>query len=118
MGTFSHTIAIASSPGGPYETVDALVDSGATYMLMPLTILQRLGVRPLRKQPFILANGARTEYDISIVWVRIGGEERPTVCIWGEASSKPLLGTYTLEGFLLGIDPVNKTLVPVTGYLV
>ena len=41
----------------------------------------------------------------------------PTLCIFGDAGTEPLLGAITLEAFLLAADPHNKRLVPVTGYL-
>jgi hypothetical protein len=37
-----------------------------------------------------------------------------------EAAAKggePLLGAFTLEGFGLGVDPVNRRLIPVPGLL-
>lgn len=118
MGTFSQLIEIASSSIGPFTKIEALVDTGATYMLLPRNILESLGIKPLEKHPFTLANGNTVEYDISTLWVRLDGRVRPTVCVWGEPGSKPLLGSFTLEAFLLGVDPVKKSLVPVSGYLV
>jgi len=53
--------------------------------------------------------------ELGIVTVRIDGRERPTVCVFGEEGAPPLLGAYALEGFLLGIDPVHETLIPIEG---
>lgn len=118
MGTFFQTIEIAASPGGPFEAVEALVDTGASYTLVPIPILEGLGISPLERQPFVLADGRRVEYDIAQVRVRIDGRERFTVCIFGDEGSVPLLGAVTLEEFGLGVDPINKRLIPVPGYLV
>jgi hypothetical protein len=35
--------------------------------------------------------------------------------VFGEEETPPLLGAYTLEAFLLGVDPVNGTLVRIEG---
>jgi hypothetical protein len=38
--------------------------------------------------------------------------------IFGEPGSTVLLGAFTLEGFRLGVDAVNKRLIPTPGFLV
>ena len=118
MGTFFQTIEIAATPEGPFESVEALVDTGATYTYIPVPIMERLGISSLERQSFMLADGHRKEYEIGQVRVRIDGRERFTVCIFGEPDATPLLGAVTLEEFGLGIDPINKKLTPVPGFLV
>ena len=80
-------------------------------------MLERLGIVPQERQPFILADGRPVEYDMAQVRVRLDGRERFTICIFGDEGTEPLLGVYTLEGFGLGVDPVNRRLIPVPGYL-
>jgi clan AA aspartic protease len=118
MGTFFTTIEISAMPGGPFESLEALVDTGATYTYIPGKVLERIGVAPLERHPFVLADGRRIEYNISQVRVRIDGRERFTVCIFGDEDSTPLLGAVTLEEFGLSVDPVNKRLISVPGFLV
>jgi len=36
--------------------------------------------------------------------------------VFGATGSPPTIGAVTLEGFLLGVDPVEKRLVPVEGW--
>ena len=118
MGTFHETIGLATRPGGPPEEIAALVDTGATYTLVPAPILRRLGVEPIRRQTFLIADGSRVEREVGWLLVRIGGEESPTVVVFGDEDAEPLLGAVTLEEFGLGVDPVRRRLVPVDGYLV
>ena len=118
MGTFHETIGLAARPGGPPEEIAALVDTGATYTLVPAPILRRLGVEPIRRQTFLIADGSRVEREVGWLLVRIGGEESPTVVVFGDEDAEPLLGAVTLEEFGLGVDPVRRRLVPVDGYLV
>ena len=113
MGTFQVTIEVGDPEGRRYETIDALVDSGATYTTMPASLLSRLGVSPHSKRTFVLADGTRIERDFGRRWVRLDGEYDISAVVFGDEGAMPLLGALTLEVFSLGIDPVNKRLIPV-----
>jgi predicted aspartyl protease len=104
--------------GKRFETLEALVDTGATYTSVPLEILYGLGINPQEERPFLLANGERVLYGVAWVRLRIDGREEPSLVIFGDPGSQPLLGAFTLEGFALGVDSVNQRLVPTPGYLV
>ena len=118
MGTFRAAIGLATEPGGPFEALTALVDTGATYTLVPAPILRRLGVEPIGRQTFHVADGSRVEREIGWLLVRIDGEERPTVVVFGDDGAEPLLGAVTMEEFGLGVDPVRRRLAPVDRHLV
>ncbi len=113
MGTFQVEIEIGDPEGRRYETVDALVDSGATYTTMPPSLLRRLGVTPYSKRAFVLTDGTRIERDFGQTWVRLNGELDVSPVVFGDEGAMPLLGALTLEIFSLGIDPVNRRLIPV-----
>lgn len=92
------------------ETVDFLVDSGATYSVLPSDVLDRLGIEPLTEQTFRLAGGRR-------VARRKGGaifkfRERIGVAdvIFGEPGDTNLLGAFTLEALGLSLDPLKREL--------
>lgn len=112
MGTFRHSIELGAEPTGPFETIDALVDTGTTYTTVPAVVLQRLGVTPHRHETFVLADGRRVARPLGRAWVRINGREESTVVVFGEDGTPVLLGAYTLEGLSLAADPVNRRLVP------
>ena len=118
MGTFHSTIAIAAAPAGPFEPIEALVDSGAPHTLVPETTLRRLSVRPIDGQTFMLADGSRVGRDVGEAVIRIEGRTRTSVVIFGDEGAEPRLGAVTLEEFGLGIDTLRRELVPVPGYLV
>ena len=113
MGTFQVAIEVGDPDGQRYETVEALVDSGATYTTMPESLLRRLRVAPFSKRTFVLADGTRIERDFGQTWVRLDGEHAISPVVFGDEGAMPLLGALTLEVFSLGIDPVNKRLIPV-----
>ena len=118
MGTFHQQIELAAGPEGPFETLDALVDTGATYTLVPASLLRRLGIRPTDSLTFIIADGSRMQQEIGEATVRLDGRERTTLVVFGDEGATVLLGAYTLEAFALGVDPRNRQLIPVDGYLV
>jgi clan AA aspartic protease len=117
MGSFRVRIEIGDSQGQRFEALDALVDTGATYTWVPRSVLERLGVRPARQRPFIMADGRQVFYDTAWTVVRLDGETQPTLIVFGDEGTEPLLGVFTLEGFGLGVDAVNQRLIPTPGLL-
>ena len=117
MGTFKSTLEIGVPEGRRWETIEALVDTGATFTMAPQCLLEQLGVVPQEKVAFQLADGRSVYYDIAQTQVGIDGRTRTTLVVFGAPGSEPLLGAYTLEAFLLAPDPENRRLVPVPGLL-
>ncbi len=117
MGTFKVKLEIGDPQGRRWETVEALVDTGASFSMVPRPLLERLGIIPQEKVPFQLADGRSIQCDVAQTQVRIDGRIRTTLVVFGESGTDPLLGAYTLEGFLLAPDPVNRRLLPVPGLL-
>ena len=117
MGTFEYRIGIGGTPEGPFQEVMALVDTGATYSMVPASILRRLGIRPLEKMKFETADSRIIEKDVAEVPVRLDGRVRYSIIIFGDENTQPLLGAFTLEAFSLGVDPRSRRLIPVTGLL-
>jgi predicted aspartyl protease len=65
----------------------------------------------------VLADGREVRYPVAWAQIRIGGREQPTIVVFGEAGSEPILGVVTLEEFLLAVDPVSRRLIAVPGLL-
>jgi clan AA aspartic protease len=118
MGTFLHPIEVGDPRGQRFETLEALVDTGASYSSIPRNVLARLGVEPEEERPFILADGRRVSYGLAWIRLRLDGREQPSLVIFGDPDSEPLLGAFTLEGFGLSVEPANRRLVPTPGFLV
>ena len=117
MGTFRAEIMIGGLNRERWETLDALVDTGASITAAPASLLQGIGVEPLRYQAFKLASGEVREMAIGQAWVQVDGREIITLVLFNEEGSTPLLGALALEGAFLGVDPVEQRLVPVDGWL-
>lgn len=117
MGTFSVALEIGDPQGRRYETINALVDSGATYTTLPASMLRRLGVAALDNANFILADGSRMQREVGQTWTRLEGKEFIAPVVFGDETAQSLLGAVTLKIFRLGIDPVRQRLIPVDGLL-
>ncbi len=117
MSAFRVTIEIGDPKGERFEPVEALVDTGATYTWVPRSVLERLGVQPVRERPFVLADGRQVLYQMAWTIVRLNGEAQPTLVVFGTEDTEPLLGVVTLEEFGLGVDAVNERLIPTPGLL-
>ena len=113
MGTFTHEITVLSDDGSRSEAIQALVDTGSTYFWLPQSLLERLGYRAIVTRQLITATGEKGERGLSPVLVRLNDETLPVLCIFGDEASRPLLGAMVLEAFSLGVDPVNRRLVPI-----
>lgn len=117
MGTFSVRVEVGDPGGQRYEPVEALVDTGATYTVVPASILRRQGVTAYTTDPFVLADGRQMELELGHTWIRVDGRAVITLVVFGEEDVEPLLGAYTLEGVRLAADPVGRRLIPVPGRL-
>jgi predicted aspartyl protease len=117
MRTFRVSVEIGDPAGQRYESIEALVDTGATYTTVPAPLLGRLGVVPHVRDAFVLADGRHVERDIGRTWVRVDGRAELPLVVFDESGSPALLGAYTLEGLRLAADPVGPRLVPVRGLL-
>ena len=116
MGTFTHPITLYSPVGDRMETVEAMVDTGSTFTVVPGFILNALGLRPRRAVNLKLANGHVVERRVGTVTAEIDGEQESIICVFGDTEATPLIGAVTLESFLLAVDPVGQRLVPTEGY--
>ena len=117
MGHFRVTVQVGHRTGERFEPIDALVDTGATYTWVPRDVLERLGVVPEEDWPFVLADGREVRYPMAWIRIRLGERVQPTIAVFGEPRSEPILGVITLEEFRLAADPVNRRLVSVPGLL-
>ncbi len=115
MGTFRASFDIGDPQGQRWETVEAVVDTGASYTWVPREVLVRLGIQPQFRREFLTADGRVIEREMAVAMARWNGQVLPTLVVFGEAGSQPLLGAYTLEGFGLAPDPLGRRLIPVRG---
>ena len=103
---------VVTGPTGEQATVSFLVDSGATYTLLPEKDWRTLGLSAKRSVTFTLADGTRVEREVSECHLAIPQGEGHTPVILGQHDDQALLGVVTLEILGLVLNPFNRTLQP------
>lgn len=115
MGLF-HVRATLTGPTGRTEDLDVLVDTGATLLVVPRTVADRLELQPRRTQAVMIAGGARDSWPVAEVRVALEGRDVITPCFVAPAGPA-LLGAVALESLFLAVDPIAKRLVAVEGFV-
>ena len=87
-----------------------LVDSGATYTVVPGEILSKLGIKPQWEEEFSLADGRLIKRQVGSALYEYGGRESAAPVLFGEKDDSLLLGTFTLEALGLTLDPLKRKL--------
>ena len=112
MGTFMYPIEVGNPQGQRFERVEALVDTGATFTVLPGSLLRGLGIPAQRRIRFRLADGSVLEREAGETLVRLDGQVITTTVVFAEEGAPSLLGVVTLETALLAVDPVRQQLIP------
>jgi clan AA aspartic protease len=94
------------------EKVDFLVDSGATYSVVPTPILEKLDIKPLTEEKFRLADGSTAVRKKGNALFRYGKRVGGADVIFGQEGDHSLLGALTLEALGLVLDPLKRELKP------
>src|SRR6266852_2527314 len=117
MGTFfvEARLAAPQRPERP-EPIELLVDSGSTYTWIAAALLPTLSIAPTEPRRDVTIEGQVAERDAAEVLITLEGRTLHTVCLFGDAGDLDVLGAYTLEGFGLGVDPVQRRLIPALHY--
>lgn len=113
IGTFFVEVLLAA-PHHPEarQPLKLLVDTGSTYTWVGGTVLRALGIEPTERRRVLTIEGRATERPAAEVLVTIEGRTLYTICLFGESGDLDVLGAYTLEGFGLAVDPVQRRLIP------
>ena len=108
----THVEGLLTGPTGKQVRVRFLVDSGATYTLVPAQESQLLELRPKRTVVFSLADGTQIERSVSECHLSLPEGEGHTPVILGEPGDEALLGAITLEELGLVLNPFTRKLQP------
>ena len=94
------------------RTLEFLIDSGAVYSVVPVPVLEELGIRPLAEETFRLADGSKIVRKKGIALFRYGERVGGADVVFGEEGDSVLLGALTLKALGLALDPLKRELKP------
>ncbi len=113
VGTFKADFVIRNRmETGISETLSGVVDTGASYTVVPATILDGLGIEREQSINFTLADGSQREMDIGWAQMELEGRTGHVYVVFGPDNSPILLGAMALETFALAADAKNRGLIP------
>ena len=110
MGTFNARVSVSDGNGGTAEWVEALVDTGATYSVLPASMLREMGVQPKESLEFTFATGEQRLLPVGSAHFCIGDREGTSKVVFGE-EGQFLLGATTLQELALIADTSRHRLV-------
>jgi predicted aspartyl protease len=113
MGTFRINIALENpARRGPRRDVSGLlVDTGSELSWIPAPVLESLFIERVKIKRFRQATGEIVERWTGEARIHAAGTVTPDEVVFGEPEDLMILGSRTLEGLNLMVDPVSKRLV-------
>ena len=113
MGSFRVDVEIenVARPGDRRVLQSVLVDTGAELSWFPADILDSLGIQRRKVWHFRQADGTVLSRWTGPAFVYIAGVSATDDVVFGEPGDLILLGSRSLEGLNLRIDPVSRRLI-------
>ena len=101
------------------ENVRLLVDTGATYTVIPADLAARLGlaVSP-RPMTVTLADGSSRPMHFGTVLMKLAEREAGVTVLVAPEGAEPLLGVEALEALGLAVDPTSHQVTPTRAHAV
>ena len=112
MGSFRVDIEIENPgrPGARRMIPAVLVDTGAELSCFPAHLLDELAVARRQRRRFRQADGSVLERWTGPAFVYVAGASTTDEVVFGEPGDVILLGSRSLVGLNLRVDPVAKAL--------
>lgn len=93
--------------------VEAVIDTGATMIVLPQNIVNKLKLRKIREVKVRYANNSIESKSIyGVVTIEIKGRTGNFDVLAEAEGSQPLIGQVVLEVLDLVVDPKTRTLIP------
>jgi len=105
----SVALRVPGKSNGAYERI-FLVDSGATDSMAPASELAKVGIHPVGRTTYELADDSVHEYAFGLAQIEFMGEITAGRVIFGPEDTEPILGVTALESVGITIDPATRTL--------
>ena len=113
MSGYSVAFTLYGSDPSRALTLDGVIDTGATFTVVPAPVLDAPGIPRAESALFSLADGSIQELSIGYGTLELQGYTAPVKVVFGSDRRKTLIGWTSLEALRLAIDPVHQRLLPV-----
>ena len=111
MGHMRVTVSLCASHSSKRKyQADFLVDTGATDSMAPASKLREIGIRPIGRIAYELADGTTKELEFGTAVIEFMGDITAGRVIFGPENAEPLLGVTALESTGVVMNPRNRTL--------
>ena len=117
MGLFEVAVRVANPVNPVFHKAIVLVDTGATFSVLPASFLTDLGIAPDSEGKFALADRELKTYPVGEARFSVGDRERTSPVIFGDEGTY-LLGATSLQSLGLIPDTTNHQLVDAPKLLV
>ena len=94
------------------RTLIALVDTGASYVQVPASVLEELGIRRERMSRFRLADGSIREMSMGWTPIELEDDIASVYVVFGDEGCSILLGALAMETFALAVDAKRRVFIP------
>lgn len=109
MGETYIRVRIRALPTSPAcEELNLLVDTGTAYSWIPRKLLEKIGVKPVRKSRFKTIKGEIISRDVGHLFVEYEGEVAPTTVVFAEGGDESVFRLHALESLGLEVDSITK----------
>lgn len=102
---------LVTGPRGS-QALSFLVDSGATYTVLPADVWRSIGLTSTRTGRFTLADGTVIERKVSEARIALPEGTAHSPVVLGVDDDEALLGVVTLENLGLILHPFSRKLQP------
>ena len=113
MGDFTVPITISPMERRTSRVVEALVDTGSTYSVMPSSLLDTMGIEKEGEEEILDAFNQVHRLPVGVVRIAHSDKVRPCLVLFGP-EDQYLLGAIALESLGYMVDPIAGELIPKT----
>ena len=112
VGTFRVDFTLRNPSSSQSRALNGLVDTGASYTVLPAAVLAELGIAPLRSVRVRYADGSFADLDLGEAQMELEGMTSTVQVLFGNSRDTFLLGAMALAAFALAADATNRRLIP------
>jgi len=96
---------------GRFLSIEALIDTGATTLVLPRSVAEKLGAEALGEMDVELADGSVRRVPYTVVEIELSSRRAPVLAAIVE-SGEVCVGVEALERLGLAVDPVTGKIYP------